>query len=164
MCGSFLVSGANFLSTLVAIPLIKQFNRQTMWYGGFALCAVGLALFVVCYALSNEQPSQALVIAASVVFIVGFEVGPGPVFILMACELFPRRFRGSCMSVCLAVNWVTNIVVVLVFPFFQQIWEAFGLYLALLGVAVAVMWFNTVETKGKNAEEIERLMGVEDPE
>jgi len=84
--GSLLVSCVNFFSTLIALPLIDKLGRLVLLYGGLALCVVGQILYIVVYSLDYENPDTGLMIAASIIFLIGFEIGPGPLFYVIISE------------------------------------------------------------------------------
>ena len=145
--GSLLISCVNFVSTIIAIPLINKLGRQWLWFGGYIVDAIAMVLFIIHYAAVN---TTTLLIVASIIFLVGFELGPGPVFYVLCGELFPEEVRAKCSGIASTMNWIFNIIVVLIFPYFKNIeWAAYTLYLALMLPAVIVLWVYTPETKGK---------------
>ncbi|CAL5970667.1 Sugar_(And other) transporter family protein [Hexamita inflata] len=154
--GSLLISCVNFASTCVALPLIERLGRRWLWFGGFAIVIVGQALLILCYATSN---STALLITASVVLLFGFEIGPGPCFFVLCGETFPECVRAKCSGLAFTMNWVVNIIVVMIFPFFKgKEWAAYTVYLCMVVIPVIVLWFTVPETKGKSLKEIEQVM------
>lgn len=54
------------------------------------------------------------------------------------------------------MNWVTNIIVVLIYPFFtgSSIKYAYVLYLILTIIPTVILFFIIPETKGKSYQEI----------
>lgn len=102
---------------------------------------------------------MAMLITASIVFLFGFEIGPGPCFFVLCSESFPRCVRAKCSGIAFTMNWITNIIVVLIFPFFDKcVWAAYIVYLVFTSVPVIVLGFTIPETKNKSLEEIESTM------
>lgn len=117
---------------------------------------MAMILFLVHYAAFD---TTALLITASIIFLVGFELGPGPVFYVLCGEIFPEEARAKCSGIASTMNWIFNIIVVLIFPYFKSIeWAAYALYLALMLPTVIVLWVYTPETKGKTLQEISEIM------
>lgn len=146
--GSLIISSVNFLSTCVVIPLIERLGRRWLWFGGYGICGIGHVLLIVCYATTTPQW---LLIVGSIVFLIGFELGPGPCFYVLCGETFPARARAKCSGIAFTMNWVFNIIIVLIFPFFQnQEWAAYVTYMVLMVIPVIVLWFTIPETKGKS--------------
>lgn len=84
--GSLLVSCVNFCSTLVALPLVDRIGRRKLLFSGTGLCLIALILYIIAYSLDYSNPNTALIISASIVFLFGFEIGPGPVFYVIISE------------------------------------------------------------------------------
>lgn len=158
--GSLLISCVNFVSTLIALPFINRLGRRILWFGGYAICAVAMVLFIIYY--SNDISSSMLIVT-SILFLFGFEIGPGPCFYVLCGEIFPQIVRAKCSGIAFTMNWIVNIIVVMIFPFFEGIeWAAYVTYLVLMIIPVIILWFVTPETKGKSLTEIENIMIVPD--
>jgi hypothetical protein len=92
------------------------------------------------------------------IFILGFEVGPGPIFQVLVSELYPAAVRGRAMSVVVTVNWIACITLVFIYlPLVQLISELamFFFFFALCAGTAAFVYFVVPETKGKTLDEIE---------
>ena len=57
-----------------------------------------------------------LTIAAAILFIVAFSIGPGAIPWLITSELFKSDARGKATSIAVFVNWTANTIVTFVFP------------------------------------------------
>ncbi|KAF3517604.1 hypothetical protein DY000_02062040 [Brassica cretica] len=86
------------------------------------------------------------------------ETAAGPVPSILLSEICPGRLRATALAVCLAVHWVINFFVGLLF---LRMLEQLGSVLlnAIFGffcvVAVIFVQKNVIETKGKSLQEIE---------
>ncbi|CAL5970710.1 Hexose_transporter [Hexamita inflata] len=149
--GSMLISIVNFLATCLAIPLIQKINRRTLWFGGFIVCMIAHVMLIIQYtAIKNDI----LLIVSSIIFLVGFEIGPGPVFYVLCGETFPKSIKDKANTIAFTMNWTFNIFTVLIFPFLTE-WVAYVLYLALTLIPVFIIWFTIPETKNKTLKQIE---------
>ncbi|KAJ0639430.1 putative major facilitator, sugar transporter, major facilitator superfamily [Helianthus annuus] len=88
-------------------------------------------------------------------------MGVGPVPGLLLSEIFPSRIRAKAMAICMAVHWVINFFVGLLF---LRLLEQLGpliLYTVFASFCVVGFFFvrkNVVETKGKTLQEIEMAL------
>jgi hypothetical protein len=95
--------------------------------------------------------------AISVVFyIVFFSIGPGAIPWLITSELFNSDARGKASSVAVFVNFLSNFIVTLTFPYIE---EAIGNYsfiiFGVLLIGFGIFTFLKVpETKNRTVEEI----------
>ncbi|KZV26080.1 putative plastidic glucose transporter 3 [Dorcoceras hygrometricum] len=99
-----------------------------------------------------------LSVAGMLLFVVTFSLGAGPVPGLLLSEIFPGRIRATAMAICMAVHWVINFFVGLLFLRLLEILGPQTLYTMFATVclmAVAFVKKNVVETKGKSLQEIE---------
>ncbi len=123
----------NLVFTLVALSVIDRLGRRPLLIGGMSLVAVSLAVTGILFFLGNPHfvdisGTQALVLSRP-------QLGPWIALVLcvyMACvalsicaviwvltpEIFPNRVRGRAMSVATLVNWGTNSVSALLFPWY----------------------------------------------
>ena len=91
-------------------------------------------------------------------FVFTFSLGAGPVPSLLLSEIFPGQIRAKAMAVCMAVHWVINFFVGLLFlRLLEQLgplilYTIFGFFCL---VAVIFVKKNVMETKGKSLQEIE---------
>lgn len=121
-------------------------------------------MMIVIYAISNADPNKPTLIAASVIFLIGFEIGPGPCFYVCCMESFPAQVRGRCLGYSYTIMQIANIIIVLTFPFFSSVvYGVYLMYLIVTLISTIILGFYMVETKGKTLEEIEAIMTGEKP-
>ncbi|KAH0575982.1 Hexose transporter [Spironucleus salmonicida] len=156
--GSIIINGVNFVATLGALAFIEKLGRKILLFGGVGVCFAAQVALMINYILA--KPNTALLITASVIFIIGFEVGPGPIFFVFASELFPVEAKSLLSSILLSFNYIPNIFVVVLFPILTNAaaWSPFVTYLIVMGLTTAVLLFTTPETKGKTQEEIQMIL------
>jgi SP family arabinose:H+ symporter-like MFS transporter len=163
----------NLVFTLVALSVIDRLGRRPLLIGGMSLVVASLALTGILFMLGDPHlvdgaQGQALVLSRP-------QLGPWIALVLcvyMACvalsicaviwvltpEIFPNRVRGRAMSVATLVNWGTNSVSALLFPWYVA---EYGMHVGFLTFAVICFWGTwffwryVPETKGRTLEEIE---------
>ncbi|KAM1078368.1 hypothetical protein ACFX19_026047 [Malus domestica] len=107
--------------------------------------------------------SAPLSVAGTVLYVLSFSLGAGPVPALLLPEIFASRIRAKAVSLSLGMHWISNFVIGL---YFLSLVTKFGIgtvYFGFAGVCLlAVLYIagNVVETKGRSLEEIERALSV----
>eukprot|EP00702_Spironucleus_salmonicida_P006655 EST47946.1 Hexose transporter [Spironucleus salmonicida] len=156
--GALILNSVNFLSTLLAVAFVERLGRKILLFGGSAVCFVSMVGLLVNYTLSSSNTP--LLLISSIVFIVGFEVGPGPIFFVFASELFPSEAKGIFTTILNCFSHIPNLFVVFLFPILSNIktWVPFITYLGCTAVTGIVLFFTCPETKGKTQAEIDVIM------
>ncbi|KAA8541780.1 hypothetical protein F0562_022932 [Nyssa sinensis] len=150
---------ANLSGSIIAMVLMDKLGRRVLLLGSFLGMAVSMG-FQATAASSFVLGSGALYlsIGGMLLFVLTFSLGAGPVPGLLLSEIFSSRIRAKAMAVCMAVHWVINFFVGLLFlrlleqlgP--QVLYTIFGTFCL---IAVVFVKSNVVETKGKSLQEIE---------
>ncbi|KAK7316178.1 hypothetical protein VNO77_34983 [Canavalia gladiata] len=105
--------------------------------------------------------SGMLAVIGTVLYVLSFSLGAGPVAALLLPEIFSSRIRAKAVSLSLGTHWISNFAIGL---YFLSVVNKFGIssvYLGFSAVCVlAVLYIagNVVETKGRSLEEIERAL------
>ncbi|CAN7034899.1 unnamed protein product [Brassica oleracea var. botrytis] len=159
VAASALVGASNVFGTAVASSLMDKMGRKSLLltsFGGMALSMLLLSLSFTWKALAAY--SGTLAVVGTVLYVLSFSLGAGPVPALLLPEIFASRIRAKAVALSLGMHWITNFVIGL---YFLSVVTKFGIssvYLGFAGVCVlAVMYIagNVVETKGRSLEEIE---------
>ncbi|KAL5576466.1 hypothetical protein UlMin_018165 [Ulmus minor] len=150
---------SNLLGSVVAMILMDKLGRRVLLLGSFSGMAVSLVLQVIAASsFTSGSGTMYLSVGGMLLFVLMFSLGAGPVPSLLLSEIFSGRIRAKAMAVCMAVHWVINFFVGLLF---LQLLEQIGaqlLYTAFAIFCVVAVIFvknNVVETKGKTLQEIE---------
>jgi len=148
----------NFVFTWISILIIDKAGRRPLYIIGSA--GIMLALLGLSVAGFLRHFTGIVVLLHIILFIVFFAAFIGPVFWTYISEIFPNRVRGMAMSVSAFIQWISNAVIVEVFPAMinkLSLGITFGiLTIFALGQLVFVVKY-VQETKGKLLEEIEGL-------
>ena len=152
--------------TAVACAFVDRKGRKFLLKLGTAGIIVSLvaaaSVFVAINAGALAKGALAgwLVVAAVLLYIASFSIGPGVVVWLALSELMPDRIRANGMAIAMFVNMM---VAFLIADRMLALVEKFGYAPVLYGFAAAtVVYFITAafflpETKGKTLAEIERF-------
>jgi hypothetical protein len=94
-------------------------------------------------------------------YVASFAIGYGMVPFVIVSECFPTYAVASASSACLAINWLCNFVIGLIFPTLMSACGAyvFLIFAGLALIAFAFVWVFIPETKQKSLDDIGRQLG-----
>ncbi|KAH7565247.1 hypothetical protein JRO89_XS09G0172200 [Xanthoceras sorbifolium] len=173
---------ANLSGSIIAMLLMDKLGRKVLLLGSFSGMAVAMGVQATA-ATSFVSSSGSLYLSLGGMLlsqnsvniyvewckpvlddiivkrvVVTFSLGAGPVPGLLLSEIFPNRIRAKAMAFCMAVHWVINFFVGLLF---LRLLEQLGplvlytIFGAFCFLAVIFVKRNVMETKGKSLQEIE---------
>ena len=157
-----IIGAVNAGFTVVAIWTVDTLGRRPLMLIGAV--GMGLSLAVIGCAFHFHR-TGAWVLVAVLAYIAFFASSMGPVFWVIASEIFPTRIRGRAMAIATVVIWVSCYLVSQTFPMLDKnAWLvgtfnhgfSFWLYGVFCLVTVLFVMKFLPETKGKTLEEIER--------
>ncbi|KAL0450016.1 UNVERIFIED_CONTAM: Plastidic glucose transporter 4 [Sesamum latifolium] len=162
VAASALVGAANVFGTTIASSLMDKQGRKSLLLTSFAGMAASMLLLSLGFTWKALAPySGTLAVLGTVLYVLSFSLGAGPVPALLLPEIFASRIRAKAVALSLGMHWISNFVIGL---YFLSIVNKFGISTVYLGFAsvclLAVMYIagNVVETKGRSLEEIERAL------
>ncbi|XP_018409258.1 PREDICTED: solute carrier family 2, facilitated glucose transporter member 2 isoform X2 [Nanorana parkeri] len=151
------VGAVNTVATIVSVFLVEKAGRRSLYMVGLAgMCICAIIMTIALALLSTHAGMSYLCMVAIFLFVVFFEVGPGPIPWFIVAELFSQGPRPAAMAVSGFVNWSCNFIIGMCF---QYIADACGPYVFII-FAVLLLGFTIFtyvkvpETKGKSFEEI----------
>lgn len=160
VAASALVGAANVFGTTVASSLMDKQGRKSLLLISFTGMAASMMLLSLSFTWKVLTPySGTLAVLGTVLYVLSFSLGAGPVPALLLPEIFASRIRAKAVALSLGMHWITNFFIGL---YFLSVVTKFGISTVYLGFAsvclLAVMYIagNVVETKGRSLEEIER--------
>ncbi|XP_051127007.1 plastidic glucose transporter 4 [Andrographis paniculata] len=162
VAASALVGAANVFGTTVASSLMDRQGRKSLLLTSFAGMAASMLLLSLTFTWKALAPySGTLAVVGTVLYVLSFSLGAGPVPALLLPEIFASRVRAKAVALSLGTHWISNFVIGL---YFLSVVTKFGISTVYLGFAsvcaLAVVYIagNVVETKGRSLEEIERAL------
>lgn len=141
------ISGLNLGTTLLSMVCVDKFGRKPLLLVGafgMAFCLFFLGLTIPHHA----KPIWYLIIL--VAYNGFFAFSQGTIVWIYLSELFPFGVRGAGQGFGVAVHWIANALLILLFPVLRRAAPAHGFYLfaamMVLQVGVVLLWYP--ETKG----------------
>lgn len=109
---SVAIGTVNVLLTIAAIPLIDRVGRRPLLLWSLGGMAVSLVALGVALGPGQSGPvANAVALVAMTSYVGAFAIGLGPVFWILAAEIFPPESRARGTGLCALVNWAANFVV-----------------------------------------------------
>ncbi|KAI7725561.1 hypothetical protein M8C21_032914, partial [Ambrosia artemisiifolia] len=148
VAASALVGAANVFGTIIASSLMDKRGRKSLLITSFT----GMVL---------TPYSGPLAVIGTILYVLSFSLGAGPVPALLLPEIFASRIRAKAVALSLGMHWISNFFIGLCF---LSVVTTFGISKVYLGFGcicvLAVMYIatNVVETKGRSLEDIERQL------
>ncbi|KAI0497144.1 hypothetical protein KFK09_023472 [Dendrobium nobile] len=156
---SAFVGASNVLGTAVASSLMDRKGRKSLLLISFMGMAASMLLLSLSFTWKVLAPySGTLAVLGTVLYVLSFSLGAGPVPALLLPEIFASRIRAKAVALSLGMHWISNFFIGL---FFLSVVNKFGISTVYLGFStvclLAVLYIagNVVETKGRSLEEIE---------
>ncbi|MQM10255.1 hypothetical protein Taro_043146, partial [Colocasia esculenta] len=162
IAASALVGASNVFGTTIASSLMDKQGRKSLLIASFVGMAASMLLLSLSFSWSVLAPySGTMAVLGTVLYVLSFSLGAGPVPALLLPEIFASRIRAKAVALSLGMHWVSNFVIGL---YFLTVVTKFGISRVYLGFAavclLAVLYIgrNVVETKGRSLEEIEHAL------
>lgn len=159
VAASALVGASNVFGTAIASSLMDRQGRKSLLLTSFGGMAASMLLLSVSFTWKALAPySGSLAVIGTVLYVLSFSLGAGPVPALLLPEIFASRIRAKAVALSLGMHWISNFVIGL---YFLSVVNKFGISSVYLGFSticlLAVLYIagNVVETKGRSLEEIE---------
>ncbi|KAI4320325.1 hypothetical protein MLD38_033821 [Melastoma candidum] len=164
VAASALVGAANVFGTAVASSLMDKQGRKSLLLISFSGMAAMMLLLSLTFTWSVLTPHAGpLAVAGTVLYVLSFSLGAGPVPGLLLPEIFASRIRAKAVSLSFGMHWISNFVIGLCFLSVVNKFGISSVYLGFSAVCVlAVLYIasNVVETKGRSLEEIELALST----
>jgi SP family arabinose:H+ symporter-like MFS transporter len=157
---TFVIGIINFLATFVALFTVDRIGRRRLYIIGSCGMTVTLAFMSIGFLTGHMKGIFGLVLILA--FTTFFAACIGPVFWILMAEIFPARIRGVGMSVAVFVQWFSDFLVVLLFPWMLRNLGGsltFALTAVIAFGMIFVAWTMIPETSGKTLEQIEEFWG-----
>lgn len=147
-----MVLGAwNAVSTLFAVPLVSKFGRRTLLLSGNIIMSIACVGLGLSYQFATGSTLGILAVTLLLVFVFAFEISDGPLFWVVAQELFTPEIKTVGASTLNALQWLFNITLTLGFPVLQKLIHETVFYIfGIIGVVcILIMAVALPETRPK---------------
>ncbi|KAG5970968.1 hypothetical protein E4U55_001351 [Claviceps digitariae] len=156
-----ILGSVNVLCTVVALWVTKRFGRRNvlMIGAGWMMMCFLVYAFVGHFALDSQNPmatpkAGSALVTFSCLAIAAFAVSWGPLVWAVNAELYPLRYRSTCMGLATASNWLWNFTRFIT----DKIDYLYGLIFAgCCAALVLVVFFFVIESKDRSLEEIDAM-------
>jgi len=167
-----MVGTIKLVATLAVVPFVDRSGRVPLLFLGTSAMLFSLIILCVGFAVNPvidgtadvilENAWPGIVVAALIIYVIGYQVGFGPITWVMISESFPLQVRARALSVAATLNFGVNLLVTLANAPVADIVGGqavlFGVYTVMCVVALVFFKFCVPETKGKSLEEIDAMM------
>ncbi|XP_063950630.1 uncharacterized protein LOC108220429 isoform X2 [Daucus carota subsp. sativus] len=162
VAASSLVGASNVFGSTVASSLMDKQGRRSLLITSYAGMAASMFLLSLSFSWKVLAPySGKVAVVGTVLYVLFFSLGAGPVPALLLPEIFPSRIRAKAVALSWGMHWASNFVIGLSF---LSLVTKFGIGKVYLGFAcvclLGLLYItgNVVETKGKSLEEIQHAL------
>ena len=121
LTGNFVVMLWNFITSIIAVPAARKFSARRLYIAGTAIASIaclinGLPVYPGLLTFMSHTTRQVFAGLGIFIFIAAFEIAMGPVFYMLAVEMFPRRVRSLGCAFTNMSQFIMNIVINFAFP------------------------------------------------
>ncbi|KAF5832364.1 general substrate transporter [Dunaliella salina] len=153
------VGVTNVLGTVVAASIIEKAGRKQLLANSYLGQAAAMLLMAFGFASpALSQYAAPIAVVGTLLYIVTFALGAGPVTGLLVPELCAASIRGRAVAAAMTSHWVCNVAVGQTFMAAVTQFGLAGCYAAFGVVALLGAFFvrsQVPETKGKTFDQIE---------
>ena len=159
LVGANIITGFNFLITIIALFLVDKLGRKILLGCGTGLIVFSLVYTGFIYLLVPAGSLKVILVVIGLVgYIIGFGFGPGVCVWLVLSELLPSQIRSFGMGIGLCLNSLISGIMATFFLSIAHHIGYNGLFWVCAGFTVLyflVAVFAIPETKNKSLEDIE---------
>lgn len=161
---SIILGAVNFGMTLPGLYIVEHYGRRNCLMIGAAWMFICFLIWAsIGHEILNVTPGDhsagVVMIVFTCFFIVGFATTWGPIVWAICGEMYPFRYRATCMGVATAANWTWNFLISFFTPFISSsIDYRYGyVFAACCFAAILVVFFFVNETQGRTLEEVDTM-------
>uniref|UniRef100_A0A8D0H4B2 Solute carrier family 2, facilitated glucose transporter member 2 n=1 Tax=Sphenodon punctatus TaxID=8508 RepID=A0A8D0H4B2_SPHPU len=151
------VGVVNTVFTVISVFLVEKAGRRSLFLAGLIGMMASATAMTIGLALQRSFTWMSYVsMVAIFLFVIFFEIGPGPIPWFIVAELFSQGPRPAAIAIAGFCNWTCNFIVGMCFQYIAELCGpyVFVIFAALLLVFILFAHFKVPETKGKSFEEI----------
>ena len=183
--GSVGIGATMIVITLPIVPLMEAVGRRILFILGICGMLISSVVITIVLNVSDLQestcgssatgpvsqiPSETniagyILVASTIMFVVSFSIGPGPIPWIATGEMFCQKARGAAMAVGTFFRWSGSLLIVVVFNQFQQRFKemTFVPSIVLLSSLLLTIMFLFPETKNKDPSQVSESFKAKRP-
>uniref|UniRef100_A0A8C2VC45 Solute carrier family 2 member 9 n=1 Tax=Chinchilla lanigera TaxID=34839 RepID=A0A8C2VC45_CHILA len=149
--------GVETLAAVFSGLVIERLGRRPLLIGGFGLMTLFFGILTITLTLQDHAPwVPYLSIVCVLAIIASFCSGPGGIPFILTGELLQQSQRPAAFIIAGTINWLSNFVVGLLFPFIQKSLDTycFLVFAAVCFAGAVYLYFVLPETKNRTHAEI----------
>ncbi|KAM0431437.1 hypothetical protein ACHAPT_005414 [Fusarium lateritium] len=161
-----ILGSVNCACTFAGLYVVQKYSRRMalMVGGAWMMMCFFVYAFVGHFALDRDDPLKtpaagAVLVTFSCLAIAAFATTWGPLVWAVVAELYPSQYRGRCMALATAANWLWNFLISFFTRFITDAIDYFyGLVFAgCCAALIAIVFFFLIESKDRTLEEIDTM-------
>ncbi|RLN38372.1 hypothetical protein BBJ28_00022016, partial [Nothophytophthora sp. Chile5] len=151
--GTLVIDFINIFPAFFTGVLAIRFGNRNMILWGLA----GMVVMSIGMTVAFVVDVSALSIVFTALYVIVFGVTLGPLVWVMTADMFPDSIRAKASSLCIAINWLSNLIVGVAYPYLADALDDFSYvpFVVLLALFYLLALKLVPETSGKSAEEIQ---------
>ena len=153
--------GLNFINILAVSPamMADRFGRRMLFLVAFTVQAFcTLAMTILLTFSPNSKLCSYLSIVPMVIYIIFYQIGPGPLPWGLASEALPYKYKSGVQALVATTCQLFTFLVAILFPLLEALIGQYS-FLVFTGCnvfAFVFVYFCLVETKGKSVDQVQR--------
>jgi len=154
-----IIGGGNLIFTFVAIALVDRLGRKPLLIGGVSGMIISLTSIAAAFFLQKTEGY--IILLLILMYIASFSASVGAVTWVIVSEIFPNKLRSKAMSVSIVSLWISNFLLILVFPVMLSRLGGAASFLIFDAMCVILLAFTILrvpETRGRTLEELEKIL------
>ncbi|KAL4473816.1 hypothetical protein ABPG74_022680 [Tetrahymena malaccensis] len=156
---TLLSSTAFFSAALVNTSIVQKYTRRAILIIGSAFTGLFILSLAILSKIDNKNITYLTVICIDCYYI-AFNFSLGPIIWLYCSEILPQKG----FSIATTVNQVCGTIIVMVLPYFDNLWILFLFYSTMCFLCSIFTYLLVQETKDKSKLEIQKLYQPKEPE
>ncbi|KAK0926560.1 hexose transporter hxt5 [Friedmanniomyces endolithicus] len=161
---SIILGTINFAMTFPGLYVVEHFGRRRALIAGALWMFMCFMIFASIGHFLLEEGRQTktagtVMIIFTAIFIAGYAMTWGPIVWAVIGEMFPTRYRATCMGISSASNWIWNFLISFFTPFITSAIDyRYGyVFAACCFTGALVVYFFLCESSGRSLEEIDTM-------
>lgn len=159
------------LATLLSVSVVDTKGRRVVLSSGIVVMLVALVGLTTSFAFFSSgqdgfTPLKGFVVGLIFLYVLGYQLGFGPIAWCLISELFPLEVRGQAIALAVQANFASNLLVTFLFPVAQKsianalgdrfsLSFLFGIFAVLDLYSLYFVLRYVPETKGLTLEQIQ---------